>query len=115
MEVPEYYYCFTWIPGDCKLLFGLAAWRKSVLLNICLSLGNHMGNKDFGAALPQVFEYSSYLLQFVRARETQSYKNEEKQIDRDSSGPTAHRFGHRKDQTASALLMPQGQPSPNCT
>lgn len=87
MEVPEYYYCYTWIPGDCKLLFGLAAWRKSVLLNICLSLGNHMGNKDFGAALPQVFEYSSYLLQFVRARETQCYKAEEKQRERDSNDP----------------------------
>lgn len=58
MEVPEYYYCYTWIPGDCKLLFGLAARRKSVLLNICLSLGNHMGNKDFGAALPEVFEFT---------------------------------------------------------
>lgn len=79
MEVPEYYYCYTWIPGDCKLLFGLAAWRKSVLLNICLSLGSHMGNKDFGAALPEVFEYSSYLLQSMRAQETQHYKIKEKQ------------------------------------
>lgn len=63
MEVPEYYDCCTWIPGDWKLLFGLAAWRKSVLLNICLSLQNHMGNKDFGAALPEVFESSAYPLQ----------------------------------------------------
>lgn len=38
-----------------------------------------MGNKDFGAALPEVFEYSSYLLQSMRAQETQHYKIEEKQ------------------------------------
>lgn len=38
-----------------------------------------MGNKDFGAALPEVFEYSSYLLQPMRAQETQHYKIEEKQ------------------------------------
>lgn len=79
MEVPEYYYCYTWIPGDRKLLFGLAVWRESVLLNICLSLGNHMGNKDFGAALPEVFEYSSYLLQAVSAQESQHYKITENQ------------------------------------
>lgn len=74
MEVPEYYYCYTWIPRDRKLLFGLAAWRESVLLNICLSLGNHMGNKDFGAALPEVSEYSSYLLHAASAQESQRYR-----------------------------------------
>lgn len=79
MEVPEYYYHYTWIPGDCKLLFGLAAWRKSVLLNICLSLGNHMGNKDSGATLPEVFEYSSYLLQSMSAEESQHCKITENQ------------------------------------
>lgn len=79
MEVPEYYYHYTWIPGDCKLLFGLAAWRKSVLLNICLSLGNHMGNKDSGATLPEVFEYSSYLLQSMSAEESQHCKTTENQ------------------------------------
>lgn len=74
MEEPEYYCCYTWIPGDCKLLFGLAARRKNVLLNICLSLGNHMGNKDFGAALPEVLEYSPT----VAACECQHYKITEK-------------------------------------
>lgn len=79
MEVPEYYYRYTWIPGGCKLLFGLAAWRKSVLLNICLSLGNHMGNKDFGAASSEVFEYSSYLLQSMSARSLSIIKITENQ------------------------------------
>jgi len=58
-----------------------------------------MGNKDFGAAMPEVFEYSSHLLQSPSAEESQHYKiTENQRKNADSSGPIAHPSEPRKDQ-----------------